>query len=92
MGYRHAAQVKIVSLRVGGPRGGFHRSTAAQNRQQPVLDLRRQLLVQPDQVLCPVGNGGLPDQPVAGYIDGLEGHRKPVALLSERAREQASHS
>ena len=92
MGYRHAAQVKIVSLRVGGPRGGFHRSTAAQNRQQPVLDLRRQLLMQPDQVLCPVGNGGLPDQPVARYIDGLEGHRKLVAQLAERTCEQSSYS
>ena len=91
MGQCQAVQVEIVSLLALRTGRGFDcASSSSQHRQESILYLSAELLIQADQVVRRSGNAALPQQAVCGHIDCLQGNRQLIALPAEVSSEQPS--
>ena len=94
MGHGNAPQIQVIGFLILRPRRRrFRRARrAAQNRQQSMLHLRTQLLLQSDQVVRLRRDRGLPQQTVGRHVDRLQRHRQLISLLDEVSLQQPPHA
>src|SRR3982074_910287 len=86
-------QVEVVRLLTLGTRCGIDcAASASQYRQQSILHVSTELLLQADQVIGTRGNAALPKQALGRNIDRLESHRQLIALPTKVSSDQASHA